>query len=104
MTVSAVNSQASQAATLINSLSTPTVSTTVTSTDPTVLKNQTSQLSTAITQLQSSGGSSQQIQKLQQALLTAQNQLKKQQALAEEKQASNQATGQDVTQGIDVKA
>lgn len=104
MAVSPINSQASQAATLVNAFSTSSnVSTTVTSTDPAVLKIQVNRLSNAIAQLQNSGGSSQQIQKLNQAMQTAKDQINKQQQLAEEKQASNQSSNQDLTKGVNVK-
>lgn len=98
-----MNIQASQTSTLLSSMNTSNVSTTITSTDPTVLKNQVSQLSSTITQLQSKGGSAQQIQKLQQAMQTAKDQIKKQQQLSEEKKLSNQASSQDFTKGVDVK-
>lgn len=104
MAVSPINNQASQTSTLLSSLNTSNVSTTVTSNDPTVLKNQINQFSTAITQLQNSGGNQEQIQKLQQAMQTAKDQIKKQQELAEEKKLSNQVSNQDFTKGVDVKA
>ncbi|VBB08274.1 Hypothetical protein LUCI_3545 [Lucifera butyrica] len=101
MAISAINNQASQIASLTKSLSNSNISTMVTSTDPTTLQNQISKFSSAITQLQSQGGSSQQIQKLQQAMQTAKDQIQKQQELAAEKAGSQ--SSQDFTNGVDVK-
>jgi flavorubredoxin len=90
MSVSPISAQVAQAA-QASSQNTPNVSTTVTSTDSTALQNQVSQLSSAITQLQSHGGSASQVQKLQQAMQTAKSQILKQEELVEEKKASAQA-------------
>lgn len=99
MAISPINSQASQAATLISSLSTSNVPTTVTSNDPTVLAKQEQQILSQITQLQSQNGSSEQIQKLQQAVQTIKNKIQQQDRLAEAKEESNSSI-----KGVDVKA
>ena len=105
MAVSSINNQASQTVAFVKSLSTSSsVSTTITSTDPTVLQNQINRLSSAITQLQSSGGSSQQIQEYQQAMQAAKNQIKIQQQLTEEQKPSSQASNKALTKGVNVKA
>jgi hypothetical protein len=87
----------------VSSQNTADVSTTITSPNSTV-----SQLSSAITQLQSHGGSASQIQKLQQAMQTAKNQILKQEQSAEVKKASEQSANIQAAvksnRGLDVQA
>lgn len=91
-----------------SSTDTTNVSTTVTSTDPSVLQNQINKLSSAITQLQQSGGSASQIQKFQQAEQTAKNQILKQTRLDEAKKAAEQSsniqTAVKENGGLDIQA
>lgn len=101
---------ANQAAPVAKTSSTDTtnVSTTVTSTDPSVLQNQINKLSSAVTQLQQSGGSSSQIQKFQLAEQTAKNQILKQTRLEEAKKAAEQSsniqTAVKENGGLDIQA
>jgi len=91
-----------------SSTDTTNVSTTVTSTDPSVLQNQINKLSSAVTQLQQSGGSSSQIQKFQLAEQTAKNQILKQNRLAEAEKAAEQSsniqTAVKENGGLDIQA
>ena len=91
-----------------SSTDTTNVSTTVTSTDPSVLQNQIKKLSSAVTQLQQSGGSSNQVQKFQQAEQTAKNQILKQSRLAEAEKAAEQSssiqTAVKENGGLDIQA
>jgi hypothetical protein len=107
MSVSSISAQVAQA-TQASSQNTTNVSATVTSTNPTVLQGQISQLSSAITQLQSHGGSASQIQKLQQAMQTAKSEILKQEQSAEAKKASEQSANIQAAvksnKGLDIQA
>lgn len=87
-----------------SSQNTTNVSTTVTSTDPTVLQNQVSQLSSAITNLQSHGGSSSQVQKLQQAMQTAKNEIAKAADKKADAQSANIQAATKANRGLDIQA
>ncbi len=103
MAVSAIT--ASQTS-LINSLTTTSVATTVTSSDPTALARLTQQLASQLTQLQNQGGNAQEIEKIQQAMQAVKNKIQQQERLAEEKAAEAQSSppAKPFTRGIDTKA
>jgi hypothetical protein len=100
MAVSAIT--ASQTS-LINSLTTTSVATTVTSSDPTALARLAQQLASQLTQLQNQGGNAQEIEKIRQAMQAVKSKIQQQERLAEEKAAEAQSP-KPFTRGIDTKA
>lgn len=105
---------ASRLTNLMRSNHSSNVSTTVTSTNPTLLANQQHQLTSELTQLQSQNGNQQQIEKIQQAIQTIKNKIQEQQQLAEETKVTTQSSHTNAshqvipstntfTKGIDIK-
>lgn len=103
--VASIGNQASQAASLLSSLNRSAAVPMVTSNDPTVLAKQAQSVLSQITQLQSQNGSSQQIQKLQQAYQAIQNRIHQQSAEQTSQQDESQtAPSKSFVRGVDLKA